>query len=176
MSDHGLTIFSPFKIALVFGFTLLAWSDLVHGDQTALMAEILIIALYLNDLYLKRHQIMRARYLTWSEFMQQVRTDLHNFKPMAWVKNFFDTSNTLAKKRFTVNMFFAGILLSPLIMWMLNLTETEQSWVLMTAFVVWSIWFIVTNLKVFWRTRALSRLFMTNLGVYFLLCSLLLML
>lgn len=176
MSDHGLTIFSPFKIALVFGFTLLAWSDLVHGDQTALMAEILIIALYLNDLYLKRHQIMRARYLTWSEFMQQVRNDLCNFKPTVWIKSFIDTSNPLARKRFTVNMFFAAILFSPLIMWALNLTESEQSGVLIGAFVMWSIWFLITNLKVFWRTRELSRLLMTNLGVYFLLCSLLLVL
>lgn len=176
MSDQGLAIFSPFKIALVFGFTLLAWGDLANGDQTALMAEVLIVALYLNDLFLQRKKILNARRLSFSEFLIQVKTDWKAFSFLSWGAGFLDRSTKEAKRRFTLNLFFAVILLSPAIMHILNLTEVEQEGVLIAAFVAWSIWFIRTNLREFMRTKELSRLLFSNLGVYFLLCSLLLVL
>lgn len=176
MSEHGLTVFSPFKVLLLVSFTLLAWGDLIHGDQTALTAEILIIALYLNDLYIKRHQIAQARRLTFKEFLQQVKHDFLSFKLMGQVRNFFDRSTPLARKRFMINFYFAVILLSPITMGLMKLNDDEQSMLLTFALVIWSIWFIVSNLKAFWRTREVSRLLISNMGVYFLLCSLLLML
>lgn len=176
MSDQGLAIFSPFKVALVFGFTLLAWSDLRNGDQIALMAEVLIVALYLNDLFIQRKKIVKARRLTFQEFVQQIKLDWKAFSLLTWFKGFFDRSTKEARRRFTLNMFFAGILSAPTIMHLLNLTEGEQEGILVAAFVFWSIWFIKTNLKEFIRTKEVGRLIFSNLGVYFLLCSLLLVL
>lgn len=176
MSNQGLAIFSPFKISLVLGFTLLAWSDLVNGDQTALMAETLVIALYLNDLYLRRDQITRARRLTFSEFIAQIKSDWKAFSFRGWFKDFFDISTHESKRRLLSNLFFISIILSPTLMHLLSLSESAQEGVFIASFVAWSIWFIQSNLKAFAQTKAITRLFFSNVGVYFLLCSLLLVL
>lgn len=176
MSDQGLAIFSPFKIALVVGFTFLAWGDLVHGDQIALMVETLVIGLYLNDLYLKRNQIISAKRLTFSEFLAQVKHDWNHFSFKQWLLSFFDTSTEEAKKRYTLNLIFMGIILTPAIMSILKFNESVQEGILTFGFVIWSLWFIVTNLKEFQRTRELKRLLFSNIGVYFLICSLVLVL
>ncbi len=176
MSDQGLAIFSPFKIALVVGFTFLAWGDLVHGDQIALMVETLVIGLYLNDLYSKRNQIMSAKRLTFSEFLKQVKHDWNHFSIKLWFLSFFDTSTEEAKKRYTLNLIFMGIILTPAIMSILRFNESVQESILTFGFVLWSLWFIVTNVKEFLKTRELKRLLFSNIGVYFLICSLVLVL
>lgn len=176
MSEQGLAIFSPFKIALVCAFTFLAWGDLVHGDQIALIVETLVIGLYLNDLYSKRQQIQNAKRLKFNEFLQVVAADWKEFNIKKWFTGFFDTSTPESKNRFLINMTFLAIILAPGLMNLLLLTELEQEGVLIAGFVAWSIWFIVSNLKAFMRTKQLSRLVFLNMGVYFLICSLLLVL
>lgn len=176
MSDQGLAIFSPFKVALVLSFTFLAWGDLVNGDQTAVMAQTLVIALYLNDLYQKRNQIIHAKRLTFDEFIVRLKEDWKSFSFKKWFFSFVDASTKESRRRLTSNLFFGVILLAPFIMHALQLTESEQSNVLIGAFVMWSVWFIQSNLKAFFKTKELSRLFFSNIGVYFLLCSLLLVL
>ena len=176
MSDQGLAIFSPFKIALVFAFTFLAWGDLVHGDQIALMVETLVIGLYLNDLYLKRNQIIHAKRLTFSEFIAVVKKDWNDFNFKQWLLGFFDTSTEEAKKRLSLNVMFMAIILTPAIMNFLKLHESIQEGIVALGFVAWSVWFIVTNLKEFKKTRNLKRLVISNIGVYFLICSLILVL
>lgn len=176
MSDQGLAIFSPFKVALVVAFTFLAWGDLVHGDQTALMVETLVIGLYLNDLYLKRNQIISAKKLTFYEFLAQVKHDWSQFSLKQWLLGFFDTSTNEAKKRFTLNLIFMTIIFTPAIMNLLRLSDSAQEGILTFGFVAWSIWFIVTNLKEFRKTRQIKRLLFSNIGVYFLICSLVLVL
>ena len=176
MPEQGIAIFSPFKVALVLAFTFLAWGDLVHGDQTALMVEALIIGLYLNDLYLKRDKIMHARRLSFSEFLQTLHRDWKQFSLKLWLHSFFDTSTKESRGRLLINLFFLAIIFAPSIMNLLLLTEVEQEAVLIAGFVLWSIWFIVSNIKAFIRTKQFGRLVFSNLGVYFLICSLLLVL
>jgi len=171
MSDQGLAIFSPFKVALVVAFTFLAWGDLVHGDQIALMVETLVIGLYLNDLYSKRNQIMSAKRLTFSEFLKQVKLDWNHFSFKQWTLSFFDTSTDEARKRYNLNF-----ILTPAIMNLLKFNESVQEGIVTFGFVLWSLWFIVTNLKEFKKTRKLKRLLFSNIGVYFLICSLVLVL
>lgn len=176
MSDQGLAIFSPFKIALVIAFTFLAWGDLVHGDQIALMVESLIIGLYLNDLYSKKEQIINARRLTFREFIDQVKKDWVELNLKSWFLSFFDTSTKESKKRFNRNLLFLAIILAPAAMNLLRLTASEQEGVISVGFIVWSVVFIYSNLKEFKKTKQFKRLLFSNLGVYFLICSLLLVL
>tara|TARA_R110002049_G_scaffold267551_3_gene443918 strand:- start:463 stop:993 length:531 start_codon:yes stop_codon:yes gene_type:complete len=176
MSDQGLAIFSPFKIALVIAFTFLAWGDLVHGDQIALMVESLIIGLYLNDLYSKKEQIINARRLTFREFIDQVKKDWIELNLKSWFLSFFNTSTKESKKRFNRNLLFLAIILAPAAMNLLRLTASEQEGVISVGFIVWSVVFIYSNLKEFKKTKQFKRLLFSNLGVYFLICSLLLVL
>ncbi len=176
MSDQGLAIFSPFKIALVIAFTFLAWGDLVHGDQIALMVESLVIGLYLNDLYSKKEQIINAKRLTFKEFINQVHKDWSNLNFKVWFLSIFNTSTQESKKRFNRNLLFLAIILTPAVMNLLSLTAREQESVLSVGFIVWSVVFIYSNLKEFKKTKQVRRLLFSNLGVYFLICSLLLVL
>src|SRR5690606_27730270 len=105
-----------------------------------------------------------------------MREDWRAFSLRQWILSLFDVSTKAARQRMKTNGFFLLIICAPFIMYGLKLTEKEQEQVLIAGFVFWSLWFLVHNLKVFFKTKELTRLFFSNIGVYFLLCSLILVL
>jgi len=119
---------------------------------------------------------MSAKRLTFSEFLKQVKLDWNHFSFKQWTLSFFDTSTDEARKRYNLNLIFMGIILTPAIMNLLKFNESVQEGIVTFGFVLWSLWFIVTNLKEFKKTRKLKRLLFSNIGVYFLICSLVLVL